>query len=302
MHSRATPIFNGQNCFHFPWATSASTQLESFLVTIGPVNVGHLRNISIHVPLWYRGIHEDFVEGAILDLTSPASRLGVVQPAATDRLLSAIRSSVQALLKAGMLQHLSLDLEHGMVTDRWTGRYSSDRQLIATPDAQEHVVRKRQGVELLGKLGELESLRIEPQLSLHHPILSIAKYDLSEFRSRLAVPYGKLRSMDGRSSSISRVGAGRSQQGNQMRQDYCAHMGGRVLRARQSTVVDWIGLDFAQEVQVAVFAGRQVRGTIVTDSVLVEPQNPCGLTSPAVHCILTRTLHFLLYFLLHLLL
>lgn len=148
MHARAAPIFYGQNTFHFSWATSAWMQLESFLATIGPANVGHLRYIRIHAPLWHRGIQEDFVEGAILDLTSPASRLGVVKPAARDRLLSAIKSSVQALLEAGQLEVLSLDLEHGMVTDRWTGRYSNDRQLIAISDAEEHVIRKQQGIEL----------------------------------------------------------------------------------------------------------------------------------------------------------
>lgn len=188
MHEQAAPIFYGLNSFHFPWATSAWMQLESFLATIGPANVTRLRSIRIHAPLWHRGTQEDFVEGALLDLTSPASRLGVVKPTARDRLLSAIRSSVQTLSKAGKLEHFSLDLEHGMVTDRWTGRYNNDRQLIAITDAEEHVVRKQQGVELLRKLSECDSLLTKPQLTLHHPspAAKIAKYDLSEFRSRLS--------------------------------------------------------------------------------------------------------------------
>lgn len=186
LHARAAPVFYSQNVFHFPRATSAWMQLESFLATIGPVNVSHLRRLQIHTPLWHREIQNDFVEGAILDLTSPASRLGVVKPAARDRLLSAVRSSVQALLKAGKLERLSLDLEHGMRTDRWTGRYSNDRHLIAASDAEESVVRKQQGIELLKRLSECKSLRAKPLLTLHHPSPSIAKYDLSEFRSRLA--------------------------------------------------------------------------------------------------------------------
>lgn len=186
MHARAAPVFYGRNVFSFPWLTSAWMQLESFLATIGPANVGHLRKIQVHAPLWHREIQNDFVEGAILDLTSPASRLGVVKPAARDRLLSAVRSSVQALLKAGKLEMLSLDLEHGMVTDRWTGRYSNDRHLIAASDAEESVVRKQHGIELLKKLSDCKSLKTKPLLTLHHPTGQIAKYDLSEFRSRLA--------------------------------------------------------------------------------------------------------------------
>ncbi|KAK4498944.1 hypothetical protein PRZ48_009455 [Zasmidium cellare] len=186
VHARAAPVFYGENVFHFPWATSAWMQLESFLATIGPINISHLRNIHIHTPLWHRGVQEDFVEGAILDLTSPASRLGVVKPASRDRLLSAIRSTVQALLKAGQLERFKIDLEHGMVTDRWTGRYSNDRHLIAASEAEESVVRKRQGIELLKKLSECVSLKAKPRLTVHHPTATTAKYDLSEFRSRLA--------------------------------------------------------------------------------------------------------------------
>lgn len=188
MHARAAPVFYGKNVFSFTWATSAWMQLESFLATIGPVNVDHLRKLLIHAPLWHRGFQNDFVEGAILDLTSPASRLGVIKPAARDRLLSAVRSSVHALLKTGKLECLSLDLEHGMMTDRWTGRYSNDRHLIAASDAEESVVRRQQGIDLLRKLSECKSLKSKPLLTLHHPSPTgqIAKYDLSEFRARLA--------------------------------------------------------------------------------------------------------------------
>lgn len=188
IHSLAAPIFYGQNIFHFPWATSAWMQLESFLATIGTSNVNYLRSISIHVPLWHRGVQEDYVEGAILDLTSPASRFGVVKPAARDRLLSAIKSAVYTLLRSGKLTHLAFDLDHGMNTDRWSGRYHNDRQLILVGAAEEHIARKQQGIALLKKLGDSLPLPHPPQLSLYHPsaVSKIQKHDLSEFRTRLA--------------------------------------------------------------------------------------------------------------------
>lgn len=157
----------------------------AFLATIGPTNVRRIRSISIHVPLWHRGIQEDYIEGAILDLTTPASRLGVVQLTGRDRLLSAVRSCVQALSKAGGLENLTLELEHGMNTDRWTGTYSNNRQLISTADAEEHVTRKQEGIELLRKACQILPQR--PTLSLHHPSATtkIAPYHVSEFRARL---------------------------------------------------------------------------------------------------------------------
>lgn len=188
VHKRATAIFYGRNTFQFPWATTAWMQLESFLATIGPANIGKLRSIGIHAPLWHRGMQEDFVEGAMLDLTSPASRLAVVTPAPRDRLLSAVKTCTQVLAKAGSLENLSIDLEHGMTTDRWIGRYSNDRQMIAVGDAEEHVARKQHGIELLKKLTQSLDSATAPVLSLHHPSPSakIQKHDLSEFRMRLS--------------------------------------------------------------------------------------------------------------------
>ncbi|EME79201.1 uncharacterized protein MYCFIDRAFT_199038 [Pseudocercospora fijiensis CIRAD86] len=183
VHNLAAPIFYGRNTFQFPWPTTAWMQFESFLATIGPHNVGLLRRVDIHAPLWHRGVQEDYVEGAMLDLTSPASRMAIVTPPHQDRLLSAIKSSLQAL--RGNLTHISFTLEHGMATDRWTGRYTSDRQLIAIGDAEDHVKRKQEGMSLLKDFGK--SLATAPILHLHHPNPSakIQKHDKAEFRSRL---------------------------------------------------------------------------------------------------------------------
>ncbi|EME44152.1 hypothetical protein DOTSEDRAFT_129369 [Dothistroma septosporum NZE10] len=186
VHRRAVMVFYSENTFAFPWPTAAWMQLESFLATIGPTNVRRIRSISVHVPLWYRGIHEDYIEGAILDLTAPASRLGVVQLIGRDRLLSAVRSCVQALSKAERLENLSLKLEHGINTDRWSGTYSNNRQLVSAADAEEHVIRKQEGFELLRKACRILPQR--PTLTLYHPssTTKIAQYHISEFRSRLA--------------------------------------------------------------------------------------------------------------------
>lgn len=184
MHAQAAPIFYGGNNFRFPWASSAWMQLESFLATIGSQNVSELRHITVHCPLWYRGIKEDYLEGAVLDLTSPASRLGVVKSSSRDRLLSAIAWSVEALSKAGNLKTFAIDLEHGLTTERWAGSYSNSRRLIAMNEADEHVSRKQEGVKLLKSLSE--SLPSQPVVTIHHQKSGIGKHDLSEFRSRLA--------------------------------------------------------------------------------------------------------------------
>lgn len=184
MHVQAAFVFYSKNTFRFPWPSSAWMQLESFLASIGPINVSRLHNIAIHCPLWHRGIKEDFLEGNILDLTSPASRLGVVKSTSRDRLLSAIAGSVEALSKAGNLDTFALDLEHGLTTERWSGSYSNTRRLIAMSEADEHVSRKQEGTRLLKSLSE--SLPSPPVLTIYHQTPSIGKHDLSEFRSRLA--------------------------------------------------------------------------------------------------------------------
>ncbi|CZT19275.1 uncharacterized protein RCC_05121 [Ramularia collo-cygni] len=184
VHIQASTVFYGKNRFRFPTPSSAWLQLESFLATIGPTNAGNIRNITIHCPLWHRGIKEDFLEGAILDLTSPASRLGVVKSTSRDRLLTAIAGSVEALLKSGKLENLALDLEHGLNAERWAGNYSNTRRLIAMADADEHVSRKQEGVRLLKILSE--SLHPSPVVTIYHQTPAIGKHDLSEFRSRLA--------------------------------------------------------------------------------------------------------------------
>ncbi|CAK4023415.1 Hypothetical predicted protein [Lecanosticta acicola] len=186
MHKLAASVLYGENTWSFPWASSSWIQLESFLATIGPMNVAFLRKIDIHVPLWHQGAYEDFIEGAVLDLTSPASRLGVLKPVGRDRLLGAIRSSVHSLMKAGQLETLSINIENGTTLDRWTGRSRDDKQLLNVSDAEEHVIRKQEGTALVKKLSDC--LRPPPVLSIYQPSAKskIAKHDVSLFRARLA--------------------------------------------------------------------------------------------------------------------
>jgi hypothetical protein len=197
IHKLAAPIFYGSNRFSFPWPSTAWIQLESFLATIGPTNVSHLRRIGIHAPLWYRGAKEDFIEGSLLDLTSPASRFGFTHSLARDRLLSAVKSGVHALLNAGKLKTLTIHLEHGKTADRWTGRFPAGRaptddQFISIADADDHVLRKKQGIKLLHKLSAMLVINnhgARPLLSLHHPLPHppIQEDDLDHFRMRLPV-------------------------------------------------------------------------------------------------------------------
>ncbi|PPJ50801.1 hypothetical protein CBER1_06491 [Cercospora berteroae] len=185
IHGLAAEALYGGNTFRFPWPTCAWMQLESFLATIRSRNVGRLRSLEIHVPLWHRGMQEDYLEGAILDLTSPASRLGVVLPTVRDRLLSAITSCVHALLKANRLSNLTLVLEHGLATDRWIGRHTNDRQLIFLAEAEELVARKQQGIATLQKLAQLvkpKAIKLHVQ---HVGASKIQKYDKKEFKQRL---------------------------------------------------------------------------------------------------------------------
>ncbi|KAK5135403.1 hypothetical protein LTR08_005345 [Meristemomyces frigidus] len=154
VHRRAAAVFYGANSLHFPSPTSAWLQLESLLATIGPVNRGYLHSINIYVPLWSSGVHDDYVEGAILDLTSPVSRLAVIKPPARDRLLAAVRSCVAFLLAAGSLHTLTLELDpyHAAAFCAPTQRYTG--HLLAMADAGEFVRRKQEGVGLLKRAGE----------------------------------------------------------------------------------------------------------------------------------------------------
>lgn len=139
--------------------------------------------LGIHVPLWHRGVQQDFVDGALVDVFSPASRMAVIKPPPHDRLLSAIKRSVNMLL-GGNIVTLSLDLENGPAADYFTGRYSRDKSLISLAEAEEFVERKYKGIELLSQLSEvLATGQNRPILSLHRP--SRSSFDKKEFRKRL---------------------------------------------------------------------------------------------------------------------
>ena len=159
-------------------------QLESFLETIGTRNVRLLGNIRISAPLWYRGLQEDYVEGAILDAMSPATRMAVIKPPARDRLLSAVQHSVKTLMGATSLK-LAFSLEHPMNADHFTGRYINDKRLISLQDAQRCVDRKSTGVALLKQASDILASRgNRPVLTLCH-FSQASKSDRKDFRCRL---------------------------------------------------------------------------------------------------------------------
>lgn len=185
IHTSAAKVFYSQNVFKFPCATSSWMHLESFMATIGPENAKVIKRLVIHVPLWYRGIQEDFVEGAIVDALSPASRFGVIKPPAHDRLFSAMRHIVPFLVNTKKLESLTLHLENGTTADFWAGRYVYDKRLISMSDAEEHVQRKKQGQALLNQLSDmLAAQQNRPLLKLCRPTVK-APAEYKEFRRRL---------------------------------------------------------------------------------------------------------------------
>jgi len=157
--SQAARIFYGQNTFRFPSHTTSWMQLESFLITIGPTNVANLRSLQVHIPLWHFGVLHDHIDGEVLNLTSPVSRLAILRPSPHDRLLSAIENCSVALLRAKQL--LSLELLIGRSPDGlplayWTGKLQETRVELAS-DVREHRERKQKGIELLKRLSSVTS-------------------------------------------------------------------------------------------------------------------------------------------------
>ncbi|TKA23084.1 hypothetical protein B0A50_07401 [Salinomyces thailandicus] len=195
LHAQAAKIFYSTNTFRFPWPTTAWLQLAAFLSTIGPTNLAHLSSLRLAVPQWHRGVQADFLEGAVLDLTSPASRLAVLKPPAHDRLLSAIKFCTAVLqARSPLLSTLTLDLEYGRAMDTWTERYQTTRSLITLSDAEEHVTRKARGIEVLRRFSE--SLAVRPVVRVSTPAGKMspqAREDFAESLERVgreAAKYG----------------------------------------------------------------------------------------------------------------
>lgn len=185
-HKAAARVFYGQNTFHFSSALAAWMQLESFLETIGPKNVNEIRHIRIAAPMFYRGMKEDYVEGAILDLMSPATRMAVIKPPPRDRLLSAITHATTKLLAASSLETLAVDLEHPMASDLWSGRYVNDKRLISVAEAGRHVERKTAGVAMLKQASDmLTATGNKPTLTLRH-FSKASRSDINQFRSAMS--------------------------------------------------------------------------------------------------------------------
>lgn len=102
--------------------------------------------------MWHRLIQEDFVEGAMIDSLSPATRMGVIKPPARDRLVSAIQNAVHLLSPS--LRTLVLELHNNIEADSWSGRYVDGKRMLTASEAEEHVYRKATGVVLLKELSE----------------------------------------------------------------------------------------------------------------------------------------------------
>ncbi|KAK0260019.1 hypothetical protein LTS09_005353 [Friedmanniomyces endolithicus] len=132
MHKDSARIFYEQNTFSFLCPTTAWMLLELFLITIGSTNAAHIRSIEVHVPLWHQGLAYGYIEGAILDLASPVSRLAVIRPPARDRLLSAIEQCVFILQQAGQLADFKPRIRRsGKLADDWIGQATDDSSTSA---------------------------------------------------------------------------------------------------------------------------------------------------------------------------
>ena len=140
---------------------------------------------DVHVPLWHRGVKEDFVEGTLIDLLSPASRMAVIKPPPHDRLLSAVKNAVHKLLLSN-LKTLSLDLENGLEGDYWCGRLANDTKMISIAEAEEFVERKLEGMVLLSQLSNMLVRSFErPVLRLCRTFNEVdASYDMQAFHKR----------------------------------------------------------------------------------------------------------------------
>lgn len=185
-HTAAARVFYGQNTFHFSYAPAAWLQLDSFLETIGPVNVNEVKHIRIAAPMFHRGMQEDYIEGAILDLVSPATRMAVVKPPPRDRLLSAITHSITKFLAATSLETLAVDLEHPMASDLWCGRYVNDKRLISVAEAERHAERKAAGTAMLKAASDMLAAKSrKPVLTLRH-FSKPARTDVNQFRGAMS--------------------------------------------------------------------------------------------------------------------
>ncbi|KAK0342380.1 hypothetical protein LTR94_022492 [Friedmanniomyces endolithicus] len=154
VHKDSARIFYEQNTFSFLCPTTAWMVLELFLITIGPTNVARIRSLEVHVPLWHQGLTHGYIEGAILDLASPVSRLAVIKPPARDRLLARWSNVSSSCSRQANLRTSSPGSE-GAVTDI---------RSASTFQADELVVRKQKGTQLLRQLTETLPLRIPPTL------------------------------------------------------------------------------------------------------------------------------------------
>ncbi|TKA83775.1 hypothetical protein B0A55_00020 [Friedmanniomyces simplex] len=154
VHKHAAHVFYEQNTFCFLCPTTAWMFLESFLITIGSTNVAHIRSLQIHVPLWHHRLTYGYIEGAILDLASPASRLAITKLPARDRLLAAVEQCVFMLQQAGQLTDFEPRIQrNARLADKWIGRVIDDTS-SSMLQANEHEVRKQKGIELLKQLTE----------------------------------------------------------------------------------------------------------------------------------------------------
>lgn len=167
-HKRSALLFYGRNTFVFPVASNAWLHLESFLGTIGLLNASLLRTLHVHVPMWESGLGHAYMEGALLDLASHTLRLAVPATGVYDRLLSAVKNVVSALMQPGSPLRLTLLLKTKAARDLWIGaRQFPPPSFVDAKEAAEHVARKHAGIALLKSASA--GMLLRPVIVPHSP-------------------------------------------------------------------------------------------------------------------------------------
>lgn len=126
------------------------------------------------------GSKKTFVEGAIIDSLSPATRMAIIKPAARDRLISAIKNAVELL--SPNIKTLAFELADANQVDHWTGRYVNDKRMMLASNAEEHVHRKESGIKMLGAMSKDFPAKKRPILSICNPLKTNGR---NEFQKQL---------------------------------------------------------------------------------------------------------------------
>ena len=167
VYQRAARSFYSTNIFEFTNTRDAWLHLESFLIAIGPRNVGSLQHLSVAVPKWYPDASSDRIAGALLDALSPITRLAKSTGAAEDPLLSAISSCASMLAAQGGVKSFRMAMSFDQSRPYLDQKPYAPGYALSPNDQVTHVKRGRDGVRVLRALSRALSPGCKPELVVH---------------------------------------------------------------------------------------------------------------------------------------